>query len=153
MANTYTQLGVHIVTAVKHRRAAIDPTWRPRLEAFVRTIIEARKHHVLALFLMPDHVHVLVAMHPGDSVSALVGSWKAQTSGFVRRTFGVDFEFQRGYSALAVSKRRWPAVAQYIRNQEAHHADETLRAEYERLLAEHNVDYDARYVLDKEPVG
>ena len=40
MPNTYTQLHIHLVFAVKNRQALIAKTWRDELEKYITKIIQ-----------------------------------------------------------------------------------------------------------------
>ena len=153
MANTYTQLGIHIVSAVKHRKMLIHPKWQHRVEAFLKTVVEERDHTMLQVRMRPDHLHAFIGLHPKDSISNLVGSFKAQCSGFITRTFDIEFDWQRGYGAFSVSKSLWPTVRQYIANQDEHHAHQDFSDEYIALLEEHEVKYDPRYLFDDVYLG
>ncbi len=147
MANTYTQLGIHIVTAVKHRAAIIDREWLPEIYAVSASIVQDRKHQVLAIGGEPDHLHIFLDIHPTDSISHLVGAWKSQVSGFISGRYGTEFEFQRGYGAFAVSKRDWPRIKNYVNNQYEHHNGLPFREEYIDLLKENEIEYDDRYLF------
>jgi len=61
MANTYTQLGIHFVTAVSKRQSLIGSDIKERVEAFIKEVIYGRAHVVLAIYIMPDHIHVFVS--------------------------------------------------------------------------------------------
>jgi len=147
MANTYTQLGIHIVTAVKHREALIDREWLAEIYAVSASIVQDRKHTVLAIGGEPDHLHIFLDIHPSDAISDLVGAWKAQVSGFISKRFHTSFEFQRGYGAFAVGKKDWPTVKRYVNNQYEHHNDLPFRDEYISLLTENGIEYDDRYLF------
>ncbi len=60
MANTYTQIHIHLVFAVKNRDALISSTWRDELEKYMTEIIQKHKHKLLAIYAMRDHVHILI---------------------------------------------------------------------------------------------
>jgi len=153
MANVYKQLGIHIVTAVKYREALIQKSWRPRIESYLEEMLLSRKHLLLASHAMPDHIHVFAAMHQSDSVAAMTGAWKATLSGFISSEFDVDFEWQRGYGAFAVSRRYWGEVIRYIDDQERHHRAQAFREEYKTILEENLIDYDEQYLFDEVYVG
>ena len=72
MANTYTQLFVHLVFAVKNRGCFIAPSWQQELYAYIIGVIENRHHKVYAIGGMRDHIPVFVSMLPTQSVSELV---------------------------------------------------------------------------------
>ena len=65
MANTYTQLHVHLVFAVKGRDSLIVEEVRERIQQYMSGIVRGLEHKMLAIFCMPDHAHLLVGMHPG----------------------------------------------------------------------------------------
>jgi len=147
MANTNTQLGIHIVTAVKHRESLIDREWLPEIYAVSASIVQNRKHIVLAIGGEPDHLHIFLDIHPSDAISDLVGAWKAQVSGFISKRFDIAFEFQRGYGAFAVSKKDWPTVKNYVNNQYEHHNGLPFREEYIGLLNDNGIEYDDAYLF------
>jgi hypothetical protein len=47
-----------------------------------------------------------------------------------------------------VSESGCEAVANYIRNQEAHHRKMTFKEEFKLLLDKHHVEYDEEYLWD-----
>jgi len=97
---------------------------------------------------MPDHVHLIVSMHPQISLSDMMRALKAKSSKWVHETFPErrDFAWQTGYGAFAVSHSNVDKVAAYIRDQEAHHKRISFRDELIALLHKHGVEYDERYI-------
>ncbi|HEY1113752.1 MAG TPA: transposase, partial [Chitinophagaceae bacterium] len=49
MPNTYTQLYVHCVFAVKYRAALLHSSWDERLRSYMIAIVQNNKHKVLAI--------------------------------------------------------------------------------------------------------
>jgi putative transposase len=47
MANTYTQIHIHAVFAVKYRTALIQSTWKERLHQYITGIIQNNGYKVL----------------------------------------------------------------------------------------------------------
>ena len=150
MANTYTQLYVHIITAVKYRTRLICPTWRRRLEAQIQATIEERGHQYLEGFAMPDHIHILIKMHTRECLSSLVGAWKGISSSFLQQE-GIcpKFQWQKGYGAFTVGHRELLNVRRYIRAQPHRHRTELFADEFRTLLDYHELDFDEAYVLDE----
>ena len=64
MANTYSQIYIQIVFAVKGRENLIRKENREELHKFITGIISNRGQKLLSIFAMPDHVHILVGMKP-----------------------------------------------------------------------------------------
>jgi len=149
MANTYTQIYIHVVTAVKYRSRLIHPSWRRRLEAQIKDTIEERGHEYIEGFAMPDHIHTLIGMHTRETIAELTGAWKGTSSSFLQNE-GIckHFQWQKGYGAFSVGHRELEEIKQYIRNQAHHHRGMLFKEEYEALLHEHGVGFNEVYVLD-----
>jgi putative transposase len=149
MANTYTQLHIQLVFAVKYRRALIDPAWSGDLHAYLTGIVQNNKHKMLQVNSMPDHIHALIGLRPHQAISALVQNVKAETSkwickrGFCRQKFA----WQEGFGAFSYSKSDVPHVIRYIINQQEHHRKTTFLEEYKKLLTEFSIDYDEQYIF------
>lgn len=151
MANTYTQIHIQSIFAVKKRSNLIQTEWKDELHKYITGIIQQHDHKLLAINGMPDHLHVFFGMRPTQSLSDLMQDIKGSSSkwinerGFVRGRF----EWQAGYGAFLYSKSQVPNVISYIENQEIHHQKKTFLKEYEEFLKKFEVDYDERYLFQK----
>ena len=76
MANTYTQIYIHIVFAVSARACVIRPERKEELQKYITGIVRHRKQKLIAINCMPDHSHMLIGIRPDQSVSELVGKSK-----------------------------------------------------------------------------
>jgi putative transposase len=153
MANTYTQLHIQLVFAIKYRAALIQKEYKERLHQYITGIIQQNEHKLLQINSMPDHIHIFFGMRPHQSISSLVQNVKSESSkwinenGFCRSAFA----WQEGFDAFSYSKTHVPDVIRYIQNQEAYHKKETFLDEYKKMLKAFEVEYDERYIF-KEPV-
>ncbi len=149
MANTYTQLYIHTVFAVKHRAALITPDWKIRLLKFTTGIIEKNNQHTMRINCMEDHMHILIGMNAKMSVSELMRDVKANSSRFINENkfTPIKFEWQSGFGAFSVSPRHVHKVSNYISNQEEHHRKKIFKEEYVELLIDHGVDYNPEYLF------
>jgi REP element-mobilizing transposase RayT len=77
MANTYSQIYIQIVFAVKGRQNLISKQHREELHKYISGIVKNREQKLLAIFAMPDHIHLLVGLKPNICVSDLVRDIKA----------------------------------------------------------------------------
>ena len=152
MANTYTQLHIQFVFAVKYRAASIEKEWKDELHKYITGIIQENGHKMLQVNSMPDHIHIFIGMRPTQSVASLVQNVKAESSKWVKdRKFCTSpFAWQEGYGAFSYSKSHVPDVIRYIQNQEAHHQKETFIEEYKKILKVFEIEYDEQYIF-KEP--
>jgi REP element-mobilizing transposase RayT len=149
MANTYTQIHIHAVFAVQNRLSLITESWRNRLYNYIAAIIQNHEHKLLAINGMPDHVHILFGMRPIQSLSDLMQDIKSDSSRWINenRLVAGRFSWQAGYGAFSYSKLQIPSVIRYIKNQEQHHRQKTMREEFEDLLIFHGILYDTKYIL------
>ncbi len=149
MANTYTQLYIHIVFAVEHRQNLIPKEHKEELHKFITGIITNNKHKVIQINSMPDHIHIFVGIDPSMALSELVKDIKANSSRFINKKQWVagQFKWQEGYSAFTYAHSQIESVSNYILNQEKHHKQKSFREEYIELLKRFNVDYDERYIF------
>lgn len=80
MANTYSQLYIHLVFAVQGRQHLITEALRERLQQYLCGIAHSHKHKVLAIYCMSDHTHLLVGLQPDQSIAELVQLLKSNSS-------------------------------------------------------------------------
>ena len=133
MANTYTQLYIHIVFAVKGRVNLIPKSHKEELHKYITGIVQKRRHKMLAIHCMPNHCHVFVGLQPYMAISDLVRDIKANSSHFINEKQWVrgKFSWQEGYGAFSHSRAQ---VVKYILNQEEHHRTKTFKEEYLQML-------------------
>jgi len=55
--------------------------------------------------------------------------------------------WQDGYGAFTYSIREKETLIQYAKNQKEHHRKETFEEEFRRLLIEHGIEFDERYLF------
>jgi putative transposase len=103
MANTYTQIYIHIVFAVDGRQALIAPEHNDELQKYITGIVRAQRHKLIAINNMPDHLHLLIGMRPDASLSPLVRDIKANSSRFINEHRWVTgrFSWQEGFGAFS----------------------------------------------------
>ncbi|MCC7159135.1 MAG: transposase, partial [Ignavibacteria bacterium] len=83
MPNTYSQIYIQIVFAVKGRQNLILARNREELHKFITGIVKKRDQKMLSIFCMPDHTHLLVGLKPSISISDLTRDIKAGSSKFI----------------------------------------------------------------------
>jgi REP element-mobilizing transposase RayT len=149
MANSYTQLHIQFVFAVKYRAALIQNHWKERLHQYITGIFQSNKHKMLQINSMPDHIHLFIGLHPHQSISSLVQNVKTESSKWIKeqKFCPSPFAWQEGYGAFSYSKSHVPDVIRYIQNQEIHHRKETFLDEYSKLLKVFEIEYDEQYIF------
>jgi putative transposase len=148
MPNTYTQLHIQFVFAVKYRAALIDKSWKDELHKYISAIIQNEEHKLLQINSMPDHIHILIGLKPTQTISSLVQKVKTESSKWIKeKGFCQSFAWQEGYGAFSYSKSHVDKVIRYIQNQEVHHKKQTFLEEYLEFLKVFEVEYDERYIF------
>jgi putative transposase len=149
MANTYTQIYLHVVFAVEGRQSLIAPEHNDELQKYITGIVSGQKQKLIAINNMPDHLHMLVGLKPDMALSDLVRDIKANSSRFIREKHWVPgrFSWQEGFGAFSYSRSQLGTVIRYIENQQKHHAKRSFLYEYTALLEKFGVEYDQRYIF------
>lgn len=149
MANTYTQIHLHIVFAVQYRLSLISPSWKNELYKYITGIVQHHQHKMIIINGMPDHVHMLIGMRPVESLSGLMEKVKGDSSRWIneKRLVQGKFQWQAGYGAFSYSKSQLPSVINYIQNQEAHHQKKTFIEEYKEFLRKFDIPYEEQYIF------
>lgn len=150
MANTYTQLYVHIVFAVKGRANLVSKQWKEKLYQYITGIISNKNQKLMVINGMPDHLHILVGLKPDCNFSDLVRDIKSNSSKWINEEQFVKgkFEWQTGFGAFSVSQSQVKIVVNYILNQEEHHKKKTFKDEYIEFLNAYQIDYKPEYIFD-----
>jgi len=105
MSNTYTQIYIHVVFAVKHRDALISSSWKERLHKYITGIVQNQGHKLIAVNTMPDHAHVFIGMKPDTALSDLVRDIKRDSTNFINNDIKIrgKFGWQEGFGAFSYS--------------------------------------------------
>ena len=149
MANTYTQIYIHVVFAVEGRQSLIKSEHNDELQKYITGIVSGQKQKLIAINNMPDHLHLLVGLRPDSSLSDLLRDIKANSSKFINEQRWVvgRFSWQEGFGAFSYSRSQLGTVIRYIENQQKHHTKKSFRDEYVALLEKFGVEYDTRYIF------
>jgi putative transposase len=150
MANTYHQIHIQAVFAVKNRNGIIQREWKDELFKYITGTIQMHNHKLMAINGMPDHLHIFFGMRPMQSLSELMQDIKGSSSKWIneKKFIKAKFEWQEGFGAFSYSKSQAPKVIEYVRNQEAHHRKVTFLDEYKMFLKKFEIDYDDRYIFN-----
>ena len=150
MANTYSQISIHVVFAVKGRENFITSEWRDELHRYISGIITENGAKSLAVGGWKDHVHIFFGMPLTTSIADFVGIVKASSSKWIneRRFVKGKFQWQLGYGAFTHSRSQRDGVIKYIMTQEDHHRNKTFKEEYLKMLSDFEIEYDAKYLFE-----
>jgi putative transposase len=150
MANTYSQLYIHIVFSVKGRQNLIQKHWKDELHKYICGIVNGKNQKVYAIGGVADHIHLLVSINPSMAISDLVRDVKANSSKWIneKRFLNTKFQWQEGFGAFSYAQSQLNNVIAYINNQEQHHQKKTFKDEYLELLQNFEIDYNEKYLFE-----
>lgn len=150
MANTFSQIYLQFVFAVKGRQSLIPKEHKEELHKYITGLVQNRKAKMLAVHCMPDHTHIFVGFKPTVSISDFVKEIKVETNEFINSKNWIKgrFAWQEGYGVFSYSQSHIDRVVKYVLNQEKHHQKSSFRQEYLALLEKFEIAFDEKYVFD-----
>jgi putative transposase len=110
-------------------------------------IIQNHHHKLIVINGMPDHVHILVGLHPNQSLSDLMKFAKGESSEWINKITPEKFFWQEGFGAFSYSRSQINNVIHYIENQESHHQKQSFREEYIEQLKTFDIDFNEQYIF------
>ncbi len=149
MANTYHQIYLQFVFAVKYRNAVISKDWNQQLFGVIGNLINEAACKTIIVNGVEDHVHCLIGLKPVISVSELMKTVKAKSSKYINdhALTAQRFEWQEGYGVFSYGQSQVDTVYQYIQNQQEHHKKQSFRDEYIGFLKKFRIEYDEQYLF------
>jgi putative transposase len=150
MPNTFSQIYLQFVFAVKHRQTLIPKQHKEELHKYMTALVQNRKAKMIAIHCMPDHSHLFVGFKPVLSISDFVKEIKVESNEFLNAQSWMKhpFKWQEGYGVFSYGQSQIDTVAKYVLNQEQHHKKKTFRQEYLEFLDKFDVLYEERFLPD-----
>lgn len=150
MANTFSQIYLQFVFAVKDRYSLISKSNKEELHKYITALIQNRGIKLLAINCMPDHIHIFVGFKPSLLISDFAKEIKVESNEFINSKGWVKgkFKWQEGYGVFSYSQSHIDSVIKYIQNQETHHQKRTFKQEYLELLEKFEIPFEEKYLFD-----
>ncbi len=150
MANTFSQIYLQFVFAVKGRQSLIHKDHKTELHKYMTALVQARKAKMLAIHCMPDHTHLFVGFKPSVLISDFVKEIKVESNEFIvnKKWIKGRFNWQDGYGVFSYGHSQIDRVCKYIFDQEAHHRKKTFREEYNEFLKKFAIPFEERYLFE-----
>ena len=150
MANTFSQIYLQFVFAVKHRQCLITREHKEELHKYITGLVQNRDAKMLAIHCMPDHIHLFAGIKPVVFIPDFVKEIKVESNEFINSKNWVNkkFNWQEGYGVFSYSHSHIDAVVKYVLNQEKHHQKKTFKQEYHQLLEKFEIPFEEKYLFD-----
>ncbi len=114
----------HVVFIPKCRRKTLYVQLRKHLGEVFRKLAGQKESRIEEGHLLPDHVHMLIAIPPKYAVSQVIGFIKGKSAIYLARVYGERKQnfvgqhfWARGYFVSTVGRDE-TAIREYIRHQE-----------------------------------
>ncbi|MEO6830992.1 MAG: IS200/IS605 family transposase [Chitinophagaceae bacterium] len=150
MPNTYTQIYLQLIFAVRYREAQIKPEWKQQFQQYTTGIIQENKHKLIQINSLLDHVHIFLCLNPNQSLSDLVQSVKTETSKWIKTVqtpTEKPFFWQHGFGAFSHGHREFDDVIRFVQNQGKTHEQQSFLEEYQMLLKAYKIPFEQAYIF------
>jgi len=121
-ANVVYSCKYHIVWCPKYRRKVLVGAVETRLKALIEQICSELSIDIIAMELMPDHVHLILEVDPQYGVHKAVKTIKGRTSFVLRNEFKhlttkLPTLWTNSYFVSTAGGAPLDAIKQYVENQ------------------------------------
>jgi REP element-mobilizing transposase RayT len=150
MPQSLTKLYAHLIFSTKNREPLLNDAIRPRVHAYLATVIRNLDSLWVVVGGMADHVHILFDMGKMHAPVKFVEQAKRESSKFIK-TLGAQYKsfyWQRGYGMFSIGPANRDEAEAYIRNQEEHHRATSFQEEFRAFLDRYGIAHDEQYLWD-----
>jgi REP element-mobilizing transposase RayT len=150
VANTFSQIYLQFVFAVKNRQSLITKQHKEELHKYITGLVQKRQAKMLAIHCMPDHIHFFVGFKPTILICDFIKEIKVESNEFINSKKWVQgkFGWQEGYGVFSYSHSHIDRLIKYILNQESHHRKRIFRQEYRELLRKFEIPFEEKYLFE-----
>lgn len=155
MANTFSQIYLQFVFAVKGRQSLIPKKYKEELQKYITALVKNRNAKLLAVNCMPDHTHLFVGFKPNVLISDFIKEIKVETNELInsKKWIKGKFAWPEGYGVFSYSHSSISMVINYVNNQERHHQKKSFKEEYIEFLKIFEISFEEKYLFDFLDLG
>jgi putative transposase len=149
-SGVFSRIYIHLVFSPKNREALLIKDIRVQLFPYLGKTIYNLGSKPLIINGTSDHLHLLIALNPKNSISDLVRDLKRCSSLWINEHnwFRGKFLWQDGYGVFSCGQRELDAVFRYIQHQEEHHKKTSFREEYIELLRQFQIEFNEQFLFE-----
>jgi putative transposase len=133
---SFVKIWVHLVFATKNRECLLTKEFRYDLYKHIIENCKEKGIFLQAINGYTDHIHGLISLGKDQSIAKVSQLIKGESSLWINKNnlTSEKFSWQDDYFAVSVSESQIPAVINYIKNQEAHHAKKSFDEEVNEFM-------------------
>lgn len=155
MREPYGQIYLHCVWSTWDRLPLITSDVERRLYSAI--IDKCRELRCIPIRIggIQDHLHLLVRLRTTIAVAILLKEVKGSSSHLMTHEIKPSefFKWQGAYGVFSLRSDDVPIVKEYIMNQRAHHAANTVRSELEKTEIADEAELNLEELPDDEVIG
>ena len=119
---------LHLVFVTKYRRQVLTAAMLERMTDILAGVCGKAKSVLVEFNGEPDHVHLLIDLHPDNNISTLIGSLKSASSRILRQEFACELAqhyyskpvlWSGAYYVASAGGAPIEKIKEYIQSQEA----------------------------------
>ena len=150
MAQSLSQIYIHIIFSTKRRQPFIKPDVEPELFAYIGDTIKRNGGIPFLINGTENHIHIFSTLPKNISIAKFIEEIKRNSSRWIKsKGSGYNnFAWQNGYGSFSVSSSKKGIVIKYIASQKEHHKKQTYNEELLTFLDKYKIDYDEKYLWD-----
>ena len=112
----------HVVFCPKYRRKVLSDPVQKDLRSIILEICTKRTAEIIAVELMPDHVHILLEVDPQYGIHKIIKEIKGTSSRILRKTYSflktrLPTLWTNSYFVSTVGRVPLSVIKQYVENQ------------------------------------
>ena len=139
----------HIVICTKNRQPTITEDHCRDLYGYIYGFLKHKNSFVYRINGMPNHIHILVDLHPSTNISDLIRDLKVSSHQFIkahRDWYPMFVSWESDYYACSESKAELEVIRQYIMNQKEHHKKISFREELLKIAERDGIKINEKYL-------
>lgn len=147
---SYSNLLYHIIFRPYGGESVLTDEHSESLYSYIQGFIVNKKCKLYAIGGMPNHIHILLDIHPTIAVSDFVRMLKNSLGNYIKSNAEQYPKFNgwaRSYAVFTYSKKEFEVVKNYILRQKEHHKKLTFADELRAFLRAEGVEFDEEYFL------
>ena len=147
---SYTLLLYHIVFRTKNSIPVLSLDHESSLYRYIWGLIKNKNSVLYRIGGMPDHIHLLIDLHPSLSISDFMRMLKTSTNTWLKENWQ-EFPLFRGwgtgYAAFTYGLSEKETIIRYIDNQKKHHESVSFSDEYRQFIEQNGGKIDEQYFM------
>jgi putative transposase len=114
-------INYHLIWCPKRRKKVLVSKIKDRLEQIIKQVANEKHVDILALEIMPDHLHLFVSTYPQLEIHKLIKLFKGRSSNILRKEFPelkkMPCMWTRSYFISTAGNVSNGTIRKYIKNQ------------------------------------